>query len=112
VENPVRRTLICFAGDVWDGNPHSRHHLMRRFAADGWDVLWVEAVAMRSFAVGGRAELRRVRAKLRPTTGLRRVEERLHVLRPLPIPPAGRAGRALQRACFRSRSRAACANWV
>jgi glycosyltransferase involved in cell wall biosynthesis len=92
----LRRTLICFAGDVWDGNPHSRHHLMRRFAASGWDVLWVEAVAMRSVAGAGGAELRRVRAKLRHPGGLRRVEERLHVLRPLPIPPAGRAGRAVQ----------------
>jgi glycosyltransferase involved in cell wall biosynthesis len=92
----LRRTLICFAGDVWDGNPHSRHHLMRRFAAGGWDVLWVEAVAMRSVAGTGRAELRRVRTKLRSGGGLRCVEERLHVLRPLPIPPAGRAGRAMQ----------------
>lgn len=69
---------------------------MRRFAASGWDVLWVEAVAMRSVAGAGRAELRRVRAKLRSLGGLRCVEERLHVLRPLPIPPAGRAGRAMQ----------------
>jgi glycosyltransferase involved in cell wall biosynthesis len=97
----LRRTLICFAGDVWGGNPHSRHHLMRRFAADGWDVLWVEAVAMRSLAGSGRAELRRVRSKLRATSGLRCVEERLHVLRPLPIPPAGRAGRAIQLAMLR-----------
>jgi glycosyltransferase involved in cell wall biosynthesis len=69
---------------------------MRRFAAGGWDVLWVEAVAMRSVAGAGRAELRRVRAKLRGAGGVRRVEPGLHVLRPLPIPPAGRAGRAAQ----------------
>ena len=28
-----RPALICFAGDAWDGNPHSRHHLMRLLAA-------------------------------------------------------------------------------
>lgn len=69
---------------------------MRRFAAHGWDVLWVEGVAMRAVANTGRAELRRVGAKLRAAGGVRCVEERLHVLRPLPIPPAGRIGRALQ----------------
>lgn len=69
---------------------------MRRFAASGWDVLWVEAVAMRSVAGTDRAELRRVLSKLSAMGGLRCVEERLHVLRPLPIPPAGRAGRATQ----------------
>lgn len=69
---------------------------MRRFAASGWDVLWVEGVAMRAVANTGRAEFRRVLSKLRAASGLRCVEERLHVLRPWPIPPAGRAGRALQ----------------
>jgi glycosyltransferase involved in cell wall biosynthesis len=69
---------------------------MRRFAAGGWDVLWVEGVAMRGVAGTGRTELRRVVAKLRASSGVRCVQERLYVLRPLPIPPAGRAGRALQ----------------
>jgi hypothetical protein len=55
--------LICFAGDSWDGNPHSRHHLMSRFAAR-FDVLFVEGVPMRSVARGDRYEWRRVAAKL------------------------------------------------
>ncbi len=69
---------------------------MRRFARAGWEVLWVEGVAMRSVAAAGRTELRRVAAKLRARSQLRCVEQRLHVLRPLPIPPAGPGGRALQ----------------
>lgn len=91
----TRPTVICFAGDVWDGNPHSRHHLMRRFAGE-WDVLFVEGVPMRAPATGDRAELGRVVRKLRQAVGLRTVAPHLHVLRPPPVPPIGRAGRALQ----------------
>lgn len=90
----TRPTILCFAGDVWDGNPHSRHHLMRRLAAR-WNVLFVEGVPMRSIAPG-KGELRRVRAKLVMRPGYRTVATGLHVLRPLPIPPAGRVGRAVQ----------------
>ena len=91
-----RPTIICFAGDVWDGNPHSRHHLMRRFAGR-FDVLFVEGVPMRSVATGQPGELRRVAAKLRTVRGnLRTVAPHLHVLRPFAVPPAGAVGRRLQ----------------
>lgn len=91
----VRPVLICFAGDVWDANPHSRHHIMRRLARS-WDVLFVEGVPMRSVALGDRAEARRLLQKARPQRLLRTVEPGLHVLRALPIPPSGRGGRRLQ----------------
>ena len=48
-----RPVIICFAGDSWDGHPHSRHHLMRRFA-DDYQVLFVEGVPMRSTLRGDR----------------------------------------------------------
>jgi glycosyltransferase involved in cell wall biosynthesis len=92
----LRPTLLCFAGDLWDGNPHSRHHLMRRYA-ERYDVLFVESVPMRSLALGGGGELRRIWRKLRAGVGLRTVEPGLHILRPIPIPPSGRIGRYLQR---------------
>lgn len=94
--------VICFAGDVWDGNPHSRHHLMRRFAAGAWDVLFIEGVPMRPVSTGDRHELRRILAKLRTRSGLRTVAPGLYVLRPLPIPPAGPLGRRLQLAALRA----------
>ena len=96
----TRPVILCFAGDVWDGNPHSRHHLMRRFTAR-WDVLFIEGVPMRSFARADRAELGRVMAKLRARVGLRTVTDGLHVLRPLPVPPAGAAGRRAQLTALR-----------
>jgi glycosyltransferase involved in cell wall biosynthesis len=95
------RVLLCFAGDAWDGNPHSRHHLMRRFA-QSWDVVFVEGVPMRSVARAGRSEWRRVVAKLRARPQLRTVAPGLHVLRPLPLPPAGRLGRRLQTEALRA----------
>jgi glycosyltransferase involved in cell wall biosynthesis len=99
----MRRVIICFAGDVWDGNPHSRHHVMRRLAPR-WDVLFVESIPMRSVALGrgDRHELRRVMRKVRQGWSLRTVEPGLHVLRPMPLPPAGRLGRAVQLAALRA----------
>jgi glycosyltransferase involved in cell wall biosynthesis len=93
--------LICFAGDRWDGNPHSRHHLMRRFAGD-FEVLFIESVPMRSMAGTSGQELRRVWLKLRNGVRLRTVAPHLHVLAPLPVPPSGRLGRAGQLASIRA----------
>ena len=90
-----RPTLICFAGDRWHGNPHSRHHLMRRFAAD-FEVLFVEGLSMRSISSLNRTEVGRVWRKLRAGTGLHTPEPSLHVLTAPPIPPAGRAGQLMQ----------------
>ena len=86
--------IVCFAGDVWDGNPHSRHYLMRRFAGR-YEVLFVEGAFIRSIAQLDRHEWRRLLRKLRRGFSLRTVEPHLHVLRPLPIPPAGKLGRLL-----------------
>ena len=91
----ARPLIVCFAGDTWDGNPHSRHHLLRRLVRD-YDVLFVESVPMRSVALGGRYEWRRVQARLGAGRALRTVLPGLHVMRPFPVPPAGRAGRGLQ----------------
>jgi glycosyltransferase involved in cell wall biosynthesis len=85
--------LICFAGDRWDGNPHSRHHLMRRFAGD-FEVLFIESLPMRSLAAVDRGELGRAWRKLRAGSRLRTPEPHLHVLSAPPIPPAGRLGEA------------------
>ncbi|GAC1438990.1 MAG: glycosyltransferase family 1 protein [Solirubrobacteraceae bacterium] len=102
-----RPVIVCFAGDLWDGHPHSRHHLMRRFARD-YEILFIEGVPMRSIAGGDRHELRRIWRKLRSSTGLRTVAPGLHVLRPLPVPPVGRAGRLLQLTILRLQVARSC----
>jgi glycosyltransferase involved in cell wall biosynthesis len=90
-----RPTLICFAGDRWHGNPHSRHHLMRRFTRD-FEVLFVEGLLMRSISELNRIEVRRVWQKLRAGVGLHTPAPSLHVLAAPPIPPAGAVGRLAQ----------------
>lgn len=105
--NGSRPTLICFAGDTWDGNPHSRHHLTRRFARN-MDVLFVEGVPMRSVVHGDHHEWRRIAAKLSHGSSLRTVAPGLHVLRPRPIPPAGPIGRWAQLANLRRQTDHAC----
>ncbi|MEA2212392.1 MAG: hypothetical protein QOF83_2340 [Solirubrobacteraceae bacterium] len=92
--------LICFAGDRWDGNPHSRHHLMRRFAGE-FEVLFVEGMPMRGLASVDRMELRRAWRKLRAGVRIRTPEPHLHVVSVPPIPPAGRLGRVAQLAAVR-----------
>ncbi len=103
----VRPVIVCFAGDIWDGNPHSRHHLMRRFARR-FDVLFVESVPMRAVARGDAHEWRRIVRKLRAGSALRSPEPGLHVLRPPPIPPAGRVGRRAQLSVLRRQVERAC----
>jgi glycosyltransferase involved in cell wall biosynthesis len=103
-ERPV---LICMAGDLWDGHPHSRHHLMRRFAAE-WDVLFVEGVPMRAPALGRHLDWKQAAGRLAARPVVRQVEPGLYVLRPLPVPPAGRLGRALQMAVVRRNVERAC----
>jgi glycosyltransferase involved in cell wall biosynthesis len=103
-----RPTLICFAGDAWDGNPHSRHHLTLRFA-ERFDVLFIEGVPMRSVTSGDPHEWRRIVEKLKARTQLRTIRPGLHVLRPLPIPPAGGLGRRAQLANLRREVFRACA---
>jgi hypothetical protein len=93
--------LICFAGDRWDGNPHSRHHLMRRFAGE-FEVLFIESLPMRSLASIDGYELRRAWQKLRGGVRVRTAAPHLHVLTPPPLPPAGRLGRTGQLAGVRA----------
>ena len=101
----ARPVIICFAGDVWDGRPHSRHYLMRRLAGR-YEVLWVDGAFIRSLSKLDRRAWIGLLRKLRRVS-LRTVEPHLHVLNPLPVPPAGRLGRWLRLASLRLQIRLA-----
>jgi glycosyltransferase involved in cell wall biosynthesis len=64
---------------------------------------------MRSVTSGDPHEWRRIVGKLKARAQLRTVRPGLHVLRPLPIPPAGRLGRRAQLANLRREVLRACA---
>ena len=98
--------IICFAGDVWEGRPHSRHYLMRRLAGR-YEVLWVDGAFLRSLSKLDRRAWLGLFRKLRRGVGLRTVEPHLHVLSPLPVPPAGRMGRWLRLVALRLQIRRA-----
>jgi len=84
--------IVCFAND-YQGDPTSKHHIMR-ILAGYTDVLWVESAGMRRPRFSNPLDLRRILARLRRSTaGVRRdgaAHRRLHVVSPLSVPLPGR----------------------
>jgi glycosyltransferase involved in cell wall biosynthesis len=91
----IRRTfeggspVVCFAND-YNGDPTSKHHIMRALAAYT-DVLWVESAGMRRPNLSSPLDWRRIAARVqRSAAGVRNETGRLHVVSPLSIPLPGR----------------------
>ena len=80
---------------------------MQRFAAD-WDVLFVEGVPMRVPALARRRDRHQAAHRFTPRPFIRTVAPGLHVLQPVPLPPAGRLGSALQMTVARRNVETAC----
>jgi glycosyltransferase involved in cell wall biosynthesis len=78
---------------------------MRRLAGR-YEVLWVDGAFIRSLSKLDRRAWLGLFRKLRRVS-LRTVEPHLHVLNPLPVPPAGRVGRWLRLASLRLQIRLA-----
>jgi glycosyltransferase involved in cell wall biosynthesis len=104
---PVRRLfgrgmpVVCFAND-WNGDPTSKHHIMRGYA-EHTDVLWVESSVSRRPSIAKVNDLRRIGARLkRAAGGLRREAGRLHVASPAGIPlPGSAVARAVNQRLYR-----------
>jgi glycosyltransferase involved in cell wall biosynthesis len=79
---------------------------MRRLAGE-YEVLWVDGAFVRSLSQLDRRAWLDLFRKLRRGVGLETVAPHLHVLRPLPVPPAGRVGRRLRLAVLRFQIRRA-----
>jgi hypothetical protein len=98
--------IVCFAKD-WDDDPTSNTHVMRRLAAMGNRVLWLNSIGMRAPTVGSGRDLRRIMRKLEEfARGTRQVAPNLWVFTPLVIPLpdhpiATRINRLLLRATVR-----------
>lgn len=59
------KSIICFGGeDWWYHHPHSKYHLMRRFALAGNKVLFVNSISMGLTSVTNKDLLPRIRRKL------------------------------------------------
>jgi glycosyltransferase involved in cell wall biosynthesis len=92
---------VCFGGeDWWYHHPHSKNHLMRRFARAGNRVVFVNSISMGLPGLGNKDLLPRVARKLRSYAKLARTTpEGITVVSPAALPFYGsRAARAVNRA--------------
>jgi glycosyltransferase involved in cell wall biosynthesis len=81
-------SIICFGGeDWWYHHPHSKNHLMRRFARAGNKVIFVNSISMGMVSVRHKDFLPRVTRKLRSYAKLARTtDEGITVVSPAVLP--------------------------
>ncbi|MDT5261576.1 MAG: hypothetical protein QOC61_580 [Acidobacteriota bacterium] len=94
------KSLVCFGGeDWWYHHPHSKNHLMRRFARAGNRVVFVNSISMGLPGLGNKDFVPRVMRKLGSYAKLARTTtEGITVVSPAALPFYGsRAARALNR---------------
>jgi glycosyltransferase involved in cell wall biosynthesis len=94
------QSIICFGGeDWWYHHPHSKNHLMRRFARAGNKVIFVNSISMGLAPMKSGEVLPRIRRKLKSYAKLARTtEEGITVVSPAVVPLFGsRAAAATNR---------------
>jgi glycosyltransferase involved in cell wall biosynthesis len=81
-------SIICFGGeDWWYHHPHSKYHLMRRFARAGNRVIFVNSISMGLASLNNMDLLPRITRKLRSYAKLARTtEEGVTVVSPVVVP--------------------------
>ena len=82
------KSIICFGGeDWWYHHPHSKNHLMRRFARAGNKVIFVNSISMGLAPMKSGELVPRVKRKLKSYAKLARTtEEGITVVSPAVIP--------------------------
>src|SRR5438105_189459 len=82
------QSIICFGGeDWWYHHPHSKNHLMRRFARAGNRVIFVNSISMGLPSLGHKDLIPRVARKLRSYAKLaRKTSEGITVVSPPMLP--------------------------
>jgi len=82
------KSIICFGGeDWWYHHPHSKNHLMRRFARAGNKVIFVNSISMGLASVKSKDLVPRITRKLKSYAKLARTtEEGITVVSPAVIP--------------------------
>src|SRR5215813_6304012 len=94
------RSIICFGGeDWWYHHPHSKAHLMRKFARAGNKVIFVNSISMGLPGLAHKDLLPRIKRKLGSYSKLaRQTEEGITVVSPASLPFFGTAAaRAVNR---------------
>ncbi|HKS29041.1 MAG TPA: glycosyltransferase [Pyrinomonadaceae bacterium] len=99
------KSIVCFGGeDWWYHHPHSKNHLMKRFARAGNKVIFVNSISMGLASLTNKDLLPRVFRKLRSYSKLARTTaEGITVVSPPALPFFGsRAARAANRRLLRA----------
>jgi glycosyltransferase involved in cell wall biosynthesis len=99
------KSIICFGGeDWWYHHPHSKNHLMRRFARAGNRVIFVNSISMGLPSLAHKDLLPRVARKLRSYAKFaRKTSEGITVVSPATLPFfASRTARRMNRQLLRS----------
>jgi glycosyltransferase involved in cell wall biosynthesis len=94
------KSIICFGGeDWWYHHPHSKNHLMRRFARAGNKVIFVNSISMGLAPMKSGEVLSRIKRKLKSYAKLARTTaEGITVVSPAVVPFFGsRAAAATNR---------------
>src|SRR5205807_4114597 len=87
------KSIICFGGeDWWYHHPHSKNHLMRRFARAGNKVIFVNSISMGLAPMKSKELVPRITRKLKSYAKLARTtEEGITVVSPAVVPFFGNA---------------------
>lgn len=87
------KSIICFGGeDWWYHHPHSKAHLMRKFASAGNKVIFVNSISMGLPSLAHKDLLPRIKRKLGSYSKLaRQTEEGITVVSPASLPFFGSA---------------------
>jgi glycosyltransferase involved in cell wall biosynthesis len=96
----ANHSIICFGGeDWWYHHPHSKAHLMRRFARAGNKVIFLNSISMGLPSLGHKDILPRINRKLRSYSKLaRETAEGITVVSPASLPFFGsETARAINR---------------
>ena len=93
------QSIICFGGeDWWYHHPHSKAHLMRKFARAGNKVIFVNSISMGLPALAHKDLLPRIKRKLGSYSRLaRQTDEGITVVSPASLPFFGTASRKVNR---------------
>jgi glycosyltransferase involved in cell wall biosynthesis len=101
----ANHSIICFGGeDWWYHHPHSKAHLMRRFARAGNKVIFLNSISMGLPALGHKDIVPRISRKLRSYSKLaRQTAEGITVVSPASLPFFGSGtARAINRRLLRA----------
>src|SRR5947209_18458676 len=90
------KSIICFGGeDWWYHHPHSKNHLMRRFARAGNKVIFVNSISMGLAPLKSGQLVPRITRKLKSYAKLARTtDEGITVVSPAVVPFFGSAAAA------------------